>query len=207
MNKESGFTLLEVLIALSILGMIMTTAFGALRLGSRSWESGLSKADESSELRSVPAFLSRQFSQIVPLNWEEGAKPGIAFEGKRHGVRFIAPAPQRQVGMGLYEFSLKSEQGENGVNLVLYYQPYLPEAGKFQVSELSSHSILLEGVYDASFSFYGASGKGIPFTWQRDWDRRSGRFPALIRLKIENDQDQRIWPELVVPLRIRPKGA
>ena len=51
MKSKSGFTLLEVMVAMVVLTLIMTSAFGALRLGERSWEAGLARATESSRRR------------------------------------------------------------------------------------------------------------------------------------------------------------
>ena len=50
---RAAFTLLEIMVAMTILTLIVTAAFGALRLGERSWESGLRHSTETETLRTV----------------------------------------------------------------------------------------------------------------------------------------------------------
>ena len=67
MRRVRGFTLLEIMVAMVVLSLIVTTAFGALRLGERSWEAGLARSGETETLRSVAGVLQRQFNQTLPL--------------------------------------------------------------------------------------------------------------------------------------------
>jgi len=80
-RSRAGFTLVEMLIAITILGLLMTSAFGALRLGGKSWEQGIRYADNTEALRSSSDFLRRQFAQLQPLTWHDGEQTVIAFEG------------------------------------------------------------------------------------------------------------------------------
>ena len=130
-THAGGFTLLEVLVAVTVMGLILTAAFGALRLGSRSWEAGIARAAETEERRSVAGFLQRQFAQALPLTWPEDNKDTpLAFDGSARQVRFIAPSPQQQASAGLFEFALTAERPEAGAaaRLVLSYAPFSPSA-------------------------------------------------------------------------------
>ena len=68
-RRNDGFTLLEVLVAVVIMAVIMTTAFGALRLGGRSWEAGVSRASDNERFRAVADLLRRQVHQVIPMSW------------------------------------------------------------------------------------------------------------------------------------------
>ena len=72
-SAQSGFTLLELLVAIMIFTLIMTTAMGAVRVGSRSFEAGISRADETAEIRVIANILRRQFRQLLPSTWTEVA--------------------------------------------------------------------------------------------------------------------------------------
>ena len=90
-RRAGGFTLLEVLVAVTVMGLILTAAFGALRLGSRSWEAGITRATETEERRSVASVLQRQFAQALPLTWPENDRDKrLAFDGGGRQGRFIA---------------------------------------------------------------------------------------------------------------------
>jgi prepilin-type N-terminal cleavage/methylation domain-containing protein len=131
-RREAGFTLLEIMVVMVLLAMIVTTAFGALRLGERSWEAGLARASETETLRTVAGLLQRQFNQILPLTWTGDSQTYLAFSGTREQVRFIAPAPQHQGATGLFEFTLVVEPRASGARLVLYYRLHDPDSTGFQ---------------------------------------------------------------------------
>ena len=58
-NANKGFTLLELLISLTILGVIVVIIFGAFRIGIRAWEKG-EKDVESRQRQRIVLDLSKQ---------------------------------------------------------------------------------------------------------------------------------------------------
>ena len=185
---------------MTLLGMIATVAFGALRMGSRSWEAGLKKSQETAELRSVPAFLRRHLSQALPLKWEEAQPARVAFEGDRDRVIFIAPAPQRHSGAGLYEFSLEVKQDRDGKRLVLYYEPYLPGEDGFRTNTQSPRVMLMEGLEDISIAYFGQENAKEIEKWRNRWSDRADLLPSLVRLTLKTRDEVERWPELLIPL-------
>jgi prepilin-type N-terminal cleavage/methylation domain-containing protein len=65
--REAGFTLIELLVALTLLAVLMAALFGALRLGTRVWETGEARLDASTRVQVVQDFLRQQLSQTVPM--------------------------------------------------------------------------------------------------------------------------------------------
>ena len=110
-RTDAGFTLIEVIVAMVVLAMIMTTAFGALRLGDRSWEAGMQRAGESEQLRTTVTLLRRQLNQILPMVWSVDNERRIAFNGDRTRVQFIAPAPQHHAYSLFLSISISSIPG------------------------------------------------------------------------------------------------
>ncbi len=54
-----GFTLLEMLVVTAILMLIISASFGALRLGNRSFEAGISRANQTEHFRATAVRGSR----------------------------------------------------------------------------------------------------------------------------------------------------
>ena len=127
-----GFTLLEVLVAVVIMAVIMTTAFGALRLGGRSWEAGVTRASDNERFRAVADLMRRQVSQIIPMTWPDGTKKRIAFEGASDQLRFVSPAPQQHRQAGLFEYGLSAQRDGPDTNLILSFIPFNPDSEAFQ---------------------------------------------------------------------------
>jgi general secretion pathway protein J len=200
---EAGFTLLEIMVAMVVLSMIVTTSFGALRLADRSWEAGLARSNESETLRAVAALLQRQFKQALPLSWSEDKQTTIAFNGAREQLRFIAPAPQHHGATGLFEYTLVAEADEtsNSTRLLLYYRLHDPGSAGFAPDGSDRQRVLLvDALQAASFDYYGSPVADDPPRWHTQWNDDADAFPLLVRARLVNLAEQRPWPELVLAL-------
>jgi general secretion pathway protein J len=199
MSREAGFTLLEILVAMVVLSLIVSSAFGALRMGERSWEAGLKRSGETETLRTVSGVLQRQFGQVLPLTWTEGTQRTIAFSGAREKLRFIAPAPLHQGSTGLFEYTLVVEADADSSQLVLYYRLHDPDTSEFQPEGSDRQRVLLvEDMTTASFDYYGSPISGDPPQWQSQWNSDAEEFPQLVRARLATDAGP--WPELVLAL-------
>lgn len=198
---EAGFTLLEVLVAVMVMVMIVGTAFGALRLGVRSWEGGVVRATETEDLRMVADLLRRQFTQLLPLTWPDSTEKRLAFEGDQTRVRFIAPAPPQHQQAGLYEFTLGAERQASGTRLVLSYARFVPGAEGFQASGAARKVTLVEGLEAVSFDYYGKRTPDGAEGWHRTWFGEAEEFPQMIRLQLTTPEGDRQWPALLLALR------
>ena len=200
-GNEAGFTLLEIMVAMVILTMIITAAFGALRLGERSWETGLTRAGETESLRTVSGLLQRQFNQILPLTWTRQTQTYIAFSGSHDQVRFIAPAPQHHGATGLFEYTLIVEPHASGHRLVLYYRLYDPDSAGFMPDNSDSQRVmLLDKLKKATFSFYGSPVSGNLPRWYSHWGSDAETFPQLVHAHLVANSERQQLPELFLSL-------
>ena len=203
-HSETGFTLLEMMVAMVVLAMIVTTAFGALRLGERSWEAGLAHATETETLRTVAGLLQRQFNQILPIAWT-GDRKNIAFSGARDQLRFIAPAPHHHGATGLFEFTLVLEPHEHDARLVLYYQLHDPDRNGLRPLDSDRQQVVLvEELESATFAYYGSPVAADPPEWHSQWSKDAEAFPQLVRARFSTGEGQRQWPELLLALHAKP---
>ena len=212
LRRQRGFTLLEALVAVVIMAVIMTTAFGALRLGGRSWEAGIARASGNEAYRAAADLLRRQIIQTIPMTWPGDGGTRIAFEGAREQLRFVAPAPQQYRQAGLFEYGLTAQQQGLDTNLVLSYVPFNPDAEEFQTPTSRQQILLVEGLQNVSFEYFGvpAASAGVrgrtnvePPGWHPRWDSDAQRFPTLIRVRMEADEGQQPWPDLYFALPAR----
>jgi len=201
--RQQGFTLLELLIALVMVSLVMTAAFGALRVGSRSWESGLVRADSVEEMQAFAEFLRRQMAQAVPVSWNGESGRRIAFSGEQYQVRFVAPAPFDSGRVGLLTYTLSIEREADGSRLRLAYDPYDPGATSLGRSP-DDAEITIETTFATSWlDYYGAIDSDSRESWQRGWPATAELYQRLVRISFGNNSHEAEWPKLVLPLRSR----
>jgi len=93
-KSNHGFTLLELILSLGIIGFIVTISLGAIRLGASAQETGQLKIDTFQRLRLIqnqlgqkiksnyPVFMFREKTIFTPKNSQEKPKRLLSFEGK-----------------------------------------------------------------------------------------------------------------------------
>lgn len=195
---QGGFTLLELLIGMVLLGLTLTLLFGGLRLGARSWDSGDKRADDSAQLRAMQGFMRRELSLVFPLRWKNEVDTQLAFTGSPEALKFVAPLPAQVSGGGLYLLGLEVEKGDEGQRLIMKRMPVNPAVKGFSVLDQGEKSVLVEQVESVSIAYFGAATAESEPGWQEKWDDPQ-RLPLLVRIQLKLT-DGRDWPYLVVPL-------
>jgi general secretion pathway protein J len=204
--RQRGFTLLELLVAITLLGVLMAALFGALRLGARVWETGEARLDAGARLQVVQEFLRQQLGQTVPLTeitGDPGALPGMLFEGTSEDLRFVSLlSAHLGGGASLMELTLQppARGGEPG-DLVLRTRP-LDLADDGPARPETEERVLIAAIESLEIAYFGAERPGAAPTWWQQWQGQPS-LPALVRVRVGFPQgDRRRWPELIVGLMV-----
>jgi general secretion pathway protein J len=206
---QRGFTLLELLIALTLLGLILVLLFGGLRLGVRSWDSVQKQVDTLNSVRSVENFLRREMERIYPYRWKTGpALQRFAFVGERHKLQFVAPLPSRIGAGGLYAIALELEQTGSGRRLTWKHVPVDPSMQDFAtlepVKEMQLVGTELNSVDDIWLTYFGRETETAAPRWVDRWDSVV-TMPMLIRIQVRF-ADGSEWPDFVVAPMLTSEG-
>lgn len=199
-----GFTLLELLIAITLLGLLMAALFGGLRLGVRVWESSETRLDATARIQVVEDFLRQRLTQILPLAAQRGAPashPVPLFQGEPSALRFPGMLPEH-LGAGLYVMELAlsdTDAADDTGDLVLRWQAFEPtDDGAAALGEEVNERVLIERVASLELAYFGALDPRAEPEWLPEWPARAD-LPRLIRIVIRFPADDaRRWPELVV---------
>ncbi len=213
-KRQRGFTLLEILIAMTLLGLLMAMLFGGLRLGTRAWEASDVRSADLARLEAVQGFIRRSLTGAYPLlrTGDDDTKRRIAFTGGAQAVAFTALMPAHFGVGGFYTITLTVEDGVDGARLVFRRQLYrsgdeeAPPPAPAGTDE-EKEKILLDGISKAEFSYFGIADKEETPSWRDEWqDPKS--LPDLVRLSVTfADSDKRPWPDLVIAPRITATTA
>ena len=197
--KGFGFTLLELLIAITLLVFILALLFGGMRLGARSWDAGETRSGHATHLALVQGFLRRELSQTYPYRWKKKIDTELAFAGEPDRLRFVAPIAARLGPGGLFLLSIELVADNEGNQLLL--KRVIPEADSGDFSLLDDANVekdvLAEQVESLSFAYFGAETKESEPRWMDKWDHPK-LLPYLIRIRVKFSNG-REWPDLVVP--------
>jgi general secretion pathway protein J len=219
-RDQGGFTLLEMLIALTLVSLIMVMLFGGLRLASRTWEGVERKALHTESQRLARGFLRRVLAQAPRISWRVEQKQHVAFWGGPEQMEFVTPLAGRVGLSGIYLMRLTTVSNDDGGrDLILQrwllngsvlgadavnvprWQPLEPP-GSVEVPMdgpmgVYGTSLLLKNVGDLELSYFGKPGGGrFASEWQQDWDKEI-ELPELVRIRLPVTED---WPDLVVRL-------
>ncbi|MCU7890936.1 MAG: prepilin-type N-terminal cleavage/methylation domain-containing protein [Candidatus Thiodiazotropha sp. (ex Ustalcina ferruginea)] len=182
--REDGFTLLEVMVAMVLLAVIMTTSVSMLFLNIKGWEGLTESSDRILENHLILARVTTLVQHLTPLVWRnQRQQRGLAFSGNAQQLHFISPAPQQHAAGGLFEYLLTQESDpEQGMSLVLYYAPLHADSETLSLPESGSRRVMITGLDEVQFSFYGRKRDRTKPEWTDSWESESQLYPKLIRM-------------------------
>lgn len=196
--RESGFTLLEMMVSLMLLSMLSVLLFGGLRLGARAWDHSEARGAGMDELRVVQQLMRREIEQAYPSYVDaDPVHPTVDFSGTASEIDFLAPAPQAAASPGRSRIAIAAQRDGSQVVLAMRAQPELASGHVAGWSEP-----LLRNLASVHFSYFGADdARGTP-TWRTSWTSAT-RMPRLVRVDVQFARgDGRVWPDLVIAPRI-----
>ena len=107
----AGFTLLEMILALVIFGMIAAIVYSAFYFGHRAVTSGERAADENQRVRLVEDILGRQVRSAVYYYARHDDEQIAYFLGAADAMSFVTSAPQSRGGTGLAVVTYRLAEG------------------------------------------------------------------------------------------------
>lgn len=193
-----GFTLLELVIAVSLIGMIMLLAYSGMRVALGSWSQAEVTIRNEEELRLVHGLLWRQLSQAHFSAHQSATTSHADFIGTHQRLEFVAPAPGAHVGGGgHYRYVLEFVPDEDGgTNLRLSYTA--ATSNSRHASEANTR-ILVEQIEGGGFAYFGATDKLHTAAWHDHWQQQSAP-PRLVKVGLQQVDHSPAWPEFVIPI-------
>jgi general secretion pathway protein J len=190
-SLTSGFTLLEVMVTLTILGLILLVISGAFRLSLSAWEKGESSKDEYQKVRAVSRLICQQIKSSIPYKIKTQKAEGdyLAFEGKSHSLKFVSTLPikARQPQGFVYATYEFREGGQEGGRLVYYEQRVLNKDFFEEKPDEELSVSLLEGISDLRFEYFRREDKDKSWTegWVDEWNAKDEKeLPQAFRMKM-----------------------
>jgi general secretion pathway protein J len=186
---QSGFTLVELLVAVVLLGMLSLLLFGGLRFGTRAWESATNGDTGTNRVRAAQDAVAFELKGIYPFFvLASMSSRYVQFDGGPAAMTFFAPSPDDDGNLNVETLSLDSD-GTLALNT-------RPELGLNRTAT-ATHRALIRGVAALDIAYFGALAPGAPPRWQSIW-RNASTLPSLIRVRVTMHDEAVKWPDLVI---------
>lgn len=187
----NGFTLIEMLVSLGLLGLVSVMIVEGLAAGTRIVAKSDARIVAGETVEAAQSLVRARLERLLPLTRFDSSQPFADLEGTADSLKFLAPPADSQGPSPPRRFRLLvSPQGD----LVL------ASINAFASDDEPRYrrDVLLRGVRRLDISYFGPAPVTAGRYWQDSWSQRSAP-PLAIRLRLVfAPGDRRRWPELII---------
>ncbi len=205
--RAHGFTLLELLLSLTILAVIVGMTSGALRIGVRAWEKGERDIENHQKQRIVLDLMKRQLMSASPGEFPVGDEETLRLKGDRETLEMVSQRPlssKNIYGKVYARYEVASE--EDGLHALVFYEENIALLGKdFKPDDVDEdlYHELLSGVHLVRFEYLKGDEDEEP-EWREKWDPEDDEgLPMAVKIEFREAADA---PPVLVIARIVHDG-
>lgn len=186
--RARGFSLVELLVALAVLGLLSGLLLSGAQAGRRVWERAARREAGVDQIASVQRVLRDRIEGAIPVT-QYGTRVYADLSGDARSLFFYGPAPVGESPGAPRVYRLSQSTGAELV---------LSGVGDLAPDPAAARRdrVLLRGVRDVEFAFYGAAAPDAQRRWRDSWIEQPTP-PELIRIRVAFT-DARAWPDLVM---------
>ncbi len=199
-DRHAGFTLLELLVATTLLAAALALAFATLRASSAMAVRGEQQAQRSERMRAVEGFLRRRVASTLPIAFDLNEQTGIPlrFLGEPDRIRFVADLPN-YLGRGgphLHDIRVV-ESRRGGLRLEVGFAVVMTNE-VIEERQPRSPELLVDGLREVRFRYRSLTADNRIGEWQDRWEQ-GDRLPLQVSIEIIDSRGE-VWPPMVVSL-------
>lgn len=181
-SRSAGFTLIELIIAITILSLITVIIGGAFRLGIQAWEKGEKETGDSQRLRVLSSLLSQQLKSFYPyeIKMEDKDEKVVLFKGESDSITFVTTLTDSSYG----GFKWVKYVFRDGA--LFYMEGLLPDK-KFQEKiknkNKDKEEIIDKNIDEFKFSYFSSDDD----EWKESWDFGED-LPGAVKVNLSHFQ-------------------
>ena len=196
-RHDAGFTLLEIIVAVVVLGFVLGGLAQASRFGINAWSVQGRESVRADELERTDRLLRQLMAQAAPPLAADD-KP---FLGREHNLEFITRLPDQPQTADVRRAKVAIGVDDRN-RLVLRWQPF-PNAVALKTLPPPEQIILAEGVDHMDMRYRQGTEDGGK--WMGNWSDTS--IPALVQINVVMQNKHNVWPVIQAATRLDPNGS
>ncbi len=197
--RQSGVTLIELVVALAVVALTLAIAANGLMLLARSGDRGAQVVARHDVLSRGIDVLRRDIERLERALWKRGDNAEFVFRGDAAGLTFVVVEPPFPTEAGPYFVVYAIQQRRDGATLTRARTPVRASAADLQRLSADEEVAVIEGPYRLRFLYLDR--KEGREQWLAQWSDRY-RLPDLIGLEVSGLTDGR---GAMPPIVFRPR--
>lgn len=214
-SSETGFTLLELMVSITLIAIMAVGVWTALEMCIRSWTRGVETIDLNQRSRNTQDLVRKQIASAYPLftaatvtvspsslRNQNPATP--VFSGGETSLRFVTTNSLMSMDsaglvLAMYEVEVDSD---NNIALVEREAPYVGQG--VDGGGFTNSVPVFFNLKECIFEYYDLGDAENPPEWLTEWDTESRRrLPAAVRISMIFKDAENDWPgkQMIIPLR------
>lgn len=212
MRNQRGFTLLELLIAMTLLAAITVILTAGFQISLRSWEAGRERMEGHYDLTEGLGLIAGQLKSARENYFVNGKnEKTLAFNGESDKLLFVANAPRLKALIDADGFYLQRLSFDMEKKTLLFseapFDPHTPlEEVKWMDVPMGEGKIK---DFKCEYLYHEGTGSDAKYLWREksvdDKDMEKMPLAARLSLVVEESNDPFVWPPLTV--WIEPGGT
>lgn len=223
-SAQQGFTLLELVVAVTLVAMMSVGIWSALTLCVNSWVRGVETIDFNQRERTTQDLMRKQIASAYPLvpspvlgstltntAVSSSSSSQLVFSGTGTSLRFVSPNSLQSVdGAGLMLVAYEIEEDSDGNTALVEKEARYTGQGASSGGFTSSVPVFLN-LKSCLFEYYTPGDTANPAEWLEEWDTSAmRRLPAAVRISMVAKDDAVIAShdrQMVIPMRAQADVA
>ena len=206
-KHASGFTMIELVVAIALLATMMVLMYSGLSFSLRSWDAGEANGRRTADRRIGENFLRREMAELFPMRFKDSMVVKVAFVGEPHRLKFVSSRPAGVTQGGLSLVGIEVENGATPRERHLVMRRAMPddEAKDFGPLDHAERTVLIEDVESVQFDYFGTENDFTDQKWYDTWPFTE-RIPRLVRVRIRAP-DATLMAEMVMRIEVSEEAG